>query len=117
MACQYQLTRSEIEHVPLELLTPSSYVTQRGGFRITSGLISCGVLFLSLVLSGCPDATNPELNNGGDSAGGDGGSTSGTMNGGEMSGEELGGMGGIEVNLRELGDPCASAAQCAGGSS
>ena len=115
MACQHQLTRSEIAHVPLGLLTRRSCVTQRGDSRIASGWISCGVLVLSFALSGCPDATNPALNNAGDTAGGEGGSISGTMDGGEMSGEELGGTGGIEVNLRELGDPCASAAQCESG--
>lgn len=70
------------------------------------------LIVISLALAGCPDATNTSLM-GGEEAGDMGGA--GEI-AGETSGEEAGNVAGDEggsiSNLREVGDPCDSSAQC-----
>jgi hypothetical protein len=70
---------------------------------------------LSLSLSACPDATNPELVAGSEVAGSeDAGEVAGET-AGSIGGEIGGDSGGIEAQLRQLGDPCTSVEQCESG--
>ena len=74
-------------------------------------------MLLSVSLIACPDATNPELVAGSEGAGDMAGET--FVGAGDMAGESAGGSagdeGGIEAQLRQLGDPCTSVEQCESG--
>ncbi len=79
----------------------------------TLGLLIC----LTLSLSGCPDATNPETQigeQGGNIAGDIAGDTAGDTSG-DVAGDIAGDDAGSEVEYRQLGDPCTSVAQCESG--
>ena len=75
------------------------------------------ILLISVLCSACPDATNvPET--AGTMAGEDGAGElpAGELNAGEMGGELVAGEEAGSTNqLRELGDPCTSVAQCESG--
>lgn len=105
-------------------VSPSTYSTflTKGKFIDSSkrSQISLRLLLLNslaLLMSACPDVTDtPEF------AGSMAGEFAGeepageVMAGVEMAGEEMaGGEGGSTPNLRELGDPCTSVAQCDSG--
>ena len=74
------------------------------------------LLILSFSLSACPDATNPEVVAGSEFAGDEsGGAFTGAETAGDMAGTTSGDEGGIEAQLRQLGDPCTSVEQCESG--
>ena len=115
MTCNYNSSHPTLEQLALNKAKFSmKSCSNRNLYSSWGGLLS--VLTLVLILTGCPDATNP--NPAGGSEAGEGG-LAGTVVAGEVSGGMSDGMSGemagTEVMLRELGDPCASAAQCDSG--